>query len=81
MTVNILSPLYARWRPVVQSFHGVGIHHAKQKTASALGHFSAHHLSVSPLRGTPMTEKWMTEKCAQSGPDRGIYLCRFNIAR
>jgi hypothetical protein len=41
-----------------------------RKTAAVLGHFSAHHVSVSPLRGTQMTEKWMTEKCAQTSAAR-----------
>jgi hypothetical protein len=73
MNVNILSSLYAR--PDCSSSPFAARHAPPRKTAAALGHFSAHHPSVSPLRGTQMTEKWVTEKCAKhfGSPDRGMY--------
>jgi hypothetical protein len=67
MNVNILSPLYARPDQSSSPFAGCGP--ATQNSGGARS-FSAHHLSLSPLRGTPMTEKWMTEKCAQSSAAR-----------
>jgi hypothetical protein len=58
-------PLYARSDQVVQSFCGVG-----SASGGGARSFSARHISVSPLRRTSMTEKWMTENAPRTSAAR-----------
>jgi hypothetical protein len=68
MNVNILSP----YTPAPISRPVLSRRHAKQRRRSVI---FLPTIFLSFLAWAPITEKWMTEKCAQDfgGPDRGIY--------